>query len=151
MSLEGGLAMEISSPDFKHNGLMPAKFSCQGEGVNPVLIIKNIPKDAKSLALVVDDPDAPLKPYVHWVVYDISVVSRIEENSAPGSLGVNTSGDIEYVSPCPPTGTHRYFFKIYALDSMLNLGDGLSKQELEKSMQGHILDKAELIGLFKKR
>jgi len=143
--------MEISSPDFEHNGLMPAKFSCQGEGVNPVLIIKNIPRDAKSLALVVDDPDAPLKPYVHWVVYDIPVVSRIEENSAPGSLGVNTSGDIEYVSPCPPTGTHRYFFKIYALDLMLNLGDGLSKQELERAMQGHILDKAELIGLFRKR
>ena len=143
--------MELSSPDFEHNGLMPAKFSCQGEGVNPALIIKNIPNDAKSLALVVDDPDAPLKTYIHWVVYDIPVVSRIEENSAPGTLGVNTSGDIEYVSPCPPTGTHRYFFKIYALDSMLNLGDGSSKQELEKAMQGHILDKAELIGLFKKR
>jgi hypothetical protein len=150
-TLEGGLAMKLSSPDFENNTLMPVKFSCQGQGVNPALIIENIPKEAKSLALIVDDPDALLKTYVHWVVYDIPVIARIEENSIPGTQGVNTSGDIYYVSPCPPTGTHRYFFKIYALDKMLGLDDGASKAELEKAMQGHILDKSELIGLFKKK
>jgi len=143
--------MKLSSPDFENNALMPAKFSCLGQGVNPALIIDNLPKEAKSLALIVDDPDALLKTYVHWVVYDIPVMTRIEEDSIPGTQGVNSSGDIYYVSPCPPTGTHRYFFKIYALDKMLSLDDGASKAELEKAMQAHILDRAELIGLYKKK
>jgi len=143
--------MEISSPEFNHNSLMPARLSCQGEGANPALEIKSIPKGAKCLVLIVDDPDAPMKTYVHWVVFNIPVTEKIEENSVPGTQGVNTSGGLDYVSPCPPTGTHRYFFKIYALDSMLELDDGASKAEVEKAMQGHILSKAELIGLYKKR
>jgi len=142
--------MKLSSPDFQDNTKMPEKFSCQGQGVNPTLIIDDIPKDAKSLALVVDDPDAPLKTYIHWVVYDIPIINRIEENSVPGTQGVNSAGDINYVGPCPPVGTHRYFFKVYALDTILNLDDGISKAELEKTMQGHILEKTELIGLYRK-
>ena len=143
--------MKLSSPAFENKALIPVKFSCQGQGINPALVIENIPQETKSLALIVDDPDAPLKTYVHWVVYDIPVTKRIEENSIPGTEGVNTSGDINYVSPCPPTGTHRYFFKIYALDKTLGLVDGLTKAGLEKEMQGHILDKVELIGLYKKK
>jgi len=142
--------MKLSSPDFENNTFLPVKFSCQGQGVNPALIIENIPKEAKSLALIVDDPDALLKTYVHWIVYDIPIIARIAENSIPGTQGANTSGDIYYVSPCPPTGTHRYFFKIYALDKMLSLDDGASIAELKNAMQGHILDKSELIGLYKK-
>ena len=142
--------MKITSPDFKHNEFIPKKFTCQGEDINPALIIESIPKEAKSLAMIVDDPDAPMGTWVHWVVYDIGVVERIEENSIPGKQGSNNFGRKNYGGPCPPSGTHRYFFKIYALDQMLNLKEGLSKQELEKAMQGHILEKAELIGLYRK-
>ncbi|MFA6357266.1 MAG: YbhB/YbcL family Raf kinase inhibitor-like protein [Candidatus Omnitrophota bacterium] len=150
VDLKEGLAMKISSPVFENNTLMPEKFSCLGEGVNPELTIKDIPEGTASLALIVDDPDALFKTYVHWVLYDIPLITRIEENSTPGTQGVNTSGGVDYVTPCPPSGTHRYFFKVYALDKMVGL-DGLSKQDLENEMQGHILDKAELVGLYKKR
>lgn len=142
--------MKLSSPDFENNSFLPARFSCQGQGVNPALVIEDIPQETKSLALIVDDPDAPLKTYVHWVVYDIPPALRIEENSIPGTEGLNTSGGIHYVSPCPPTGTHRYFFKLYALDEMLGLKVRINCAQLEKAMEGHILEKEELIGLYKK-
>ncbi len=147
---EGGLNMKIKSNDFKHNEFIPRKFTCEGQDINPGLIIEEVSAEAKSLALIVDDPDAPMKTWVHWVVFDIPVTSRIEENSIPGKQGRNDFGRKNYGGPCPPFGTHRYFFKIYALDKNLNLNEGLSKEELEKAMQGHILDKAELIGLYKK-
>ena len=143
--------MELTSKEFKHNQPIPAKFTCQGDDINPALIIGGIPKEAESLALIVDDPDAPMGAWVHWVVYDIPVISRIEEDSIPGIQGINDFGRKDYGGPCPPSGTHRYFFKIYALGKKLNLGEGVSKKELEKAMQGHILDKAELIGLYKKQ
>ncbi|MCU0651861.1 MAG: YbhB/YbcL family Raf kinase inhibitor-like protein [Candidatus Omnitrophica bacterium] len=145
---QGGGGMRITCPAFENNQYMPRKFSCEGEGVNPELNISSISDGTKSLALIVDDPDAPSGTFVHWVVFDIPLTAQIIENSLPGKLGVTTAGTGEYVSPCPPSGTHRYFFKIYALDSMLNLKEGISKGALEKAMQGHILDKAELIGLF---
>lgn len=143
--------MKLSSPAFKHNASIPLKFTCQGEGVNPALVIENIPEKTQSLALIVDDPDAPRKTFVHWVVYDIPVIGRIEENSVPGKQGANDAGGINYVGPCPPTGRHRYFFKIYALDKALNLKEGISKPSLESAMRGHILDQAELIGLYEKK
>ena len=143
--------MKITSPEFKNSQSIPAKFTCQGQGVNPALIITDIPPAAKSLVLFMDDPDAPSGNFVHWVVYDIPVIGRIQENSVPGKQGSNDAGGISYVSPCPPSGTHRYFFKIYALDKMFNLDEGLSKSSLESAMSGHILDQAELIGLYKKR
>ena len=143
--------MRLSSPAFEHNGPIPAKFTCQGEGVNPALIIEGIPSETKSLALIMDDPDAPSGDFVHWIVYDIPVTASIEENSIPGKQGANSSGRTNYASPCPPTGTHRYFFKIYALDKMLSLEKGLSKPDLEKAISPRILDKAELIGLYKKK
>lgn len=146
----GGINMRLTSPEFENNQYMPEKFSCQGEDINPVLVIEGIPADAKSLALIMDDPDAPMGTWVHWVVFDMPVVSRIEENSVPGKQGGNNSGRNDYHGPCPPSGTHRYFFKIYALDTALNLKEGSSKGALEKAMQGHILDKAELAGLYKK-
>ncbi len=146
----GGENMRLSSPEFENNQYLPAKFSCQGEDVNPALTIEEIPAVTKSLALIVDDPDAPMGTWVHWVVFDIPVASGIKENSIPGKQGSNNSGSNGYHGPCPPSGTHRYFFKIYALDTMLNLREGISKGALEKAMQGHILDKAELVGLYKK-
>jgi len=147
---EGEAGMKISSPDFKDNEYMPRKLTCDAQGVSPALIIEGLPAQAKSLALIVDDPDAPAGTFVHWVVFDIGFTQRIEENSVPGKQGQNDSGRNEYGGPCPPSGTHRYFFKIYALDIKLNLNAGITKQELEKAMAGHILGQAELIGLYKK-
>jgi len=150
VDLKGGETMKLTSPEFANNQFIPAKFTCEGDDINPSLIIEDIPRQAKSLALIIDDPDAPAGIWVHWVVYDIPLVLRIEENSVPGKQGINDSRRKEYGGPCPPSGTHRYFFKIYALDTMLNLGEGVNKVGLEKSMQGHIVDKAELVGLYKK-
>ncbi len=141
--------MKITSPEFKHNEMIPKKFTCQGQDMNPTLTIESIPKEAKSLALICDDPDAPGGTWVHWVLFDMPIISKIEENSVPGKEGMNDFGRQRYGGPCPPSGTHRYFFKIYALDTELNLGN-VDKKGLEKAMQGHILDKAELIGLYKK-
>jgi len=148
---KGELAMKLSSPSFEHNAFIPIKFSCQGDGINPSLSIEGIPEETKSLALIVDDPDAPGGDFVHWVVFDIPIVSRIEENSVPGKQGVNSLGKLDYVSPCPPKGVHRYFFKIYALDTILNLKSSITKIDLEAAMVGCILGKAELIGLYQKQ
>ena len=114
------------------------------------LVIEGVPSQAKSLALIVDDPDAPSGTWVHWVVYDIPLLPRIEEHSVPGKLGANDSGGRDYGGPCPPSGTHRYFFKLYALDKIFNAAEGISKKDLEKMMQGHIVEKAELVGLYKR-
>ncbi len=149
--MEVSLAMEITSPEFKNSQFIPVKFTCQGLGINPALIITDIPLAAKSLVLFIEDPDAPGGTFVHWVVYDIPVVGRIEENSVPGKQGSNDGGRLSYVGPCPPSGTHRYFFKIYALDKIFNLDEGISKPSLESAMLGHILGQAELVGLYKKR
>lgn len=142
--------MKITSPEFQHNQFIPKKFTCEGQDISPALIIDGIPKEAKSLSLIVDDPDAPMGTWVHWVVYDIPIIKRIEGDSIPGKQGMNNFGRKDYGGPCPPSGTHRYFFKIYALDTTLDLNEGISKGALEKAMQGHILDKAELIGLYKR-
>ena len=147
---KGGLIMKLSSPEFAHNEFIPKKFTCQGKNINPGLIIEGIPERTKSLALIMDDPDAPGGDFVHWVLYDIPITSRIEENTIPGKEGLNSLGRLGYVSPCPPAGVHRYFFKIYALDKILNLDAGLSKSELENEISAHLIDKAELIGLYQK-
>jgi len=142
--------MKISSPEFSHNGRIPKRFTCQGEDISPALLIDGTPAETKTLALIVDDPDAPMGTWVHWVVFNIPVVKEIEEATIPGKQGINDFGRKDYGGPCPPSGTHRYFFKIYALDTELDLEDGISKEELEESMEGHILEKSELIGLYKK-
>ncbi|MFA6281792.1 MAG: YbhB/YbcL family Raf kinase inhibitor-like protein [Candidatus Omnitrophota bacterium] len=142
--------MRITCPDFKNNECLPKKFTCDGAKINPALTIENVPEAAKSLALIVDDPDAPAGTFIHWVVFDIPITNAIDENSIPGKQGINTAGELNYVSPCPPHGTHRYFFKLYALDTMLNLKEGITKEELESAIKNHILAQAELIGLYKR-
>ncbi len=144
-------SMKLTSPEFANNELIPRKFTCQGDDVNPALIIEDMPSATKTLALIVDDPDAPMGTWVHWVVYNIPVISRIDENSIPGEQGMNNFGRLNYGGPWPPSGTHRYFFKIYCLDAELNTEASSNKKALEKAMQGHILDKAELVGLYKKK
>jgi Raf kinase inhibitor-like YbhB/YbcL family protein len=146
----GGAQMQITSSAFEDNGFIPDKFSCKGLNINPDLNIEGIPEGTKSLALIMDDPDAPSGDWVHWVVYDIPVRGRIQENSIPGKQGRNDFGDTSYGGPCPPQGTHRYFFKVYALDKELALSEGLTKKELESAMAGHILAEARLIGLFRR-
>ena len=142
--------MEIKSPSFKNKEMIPKKFTCQGEDINPALKIEDIPKAAKSLVLVVDDPDAPGGVWIHWVVFNIPITSEIEENSIPGIQAMNNFNKSDYGGPCPPSGTHRYFFKVYALDTKLDLQGGVTLKEVEEAMKNHILDKNQLIGLYKK-
>ncbi len=143
-------AFQLTSPAFKHNQMIPVKYTCKGEDISPPLHIQNIPAGTEALVLIVDDPDAPMGTWVHWVVYDILPSEYIAENSVPGRQVVNSFGKIEYGGPCPPSGTHRYFFKLYALDTrLMSLEEGTLK-DVVKAMEGHVLGKAELIGLFKK-
>ncbi len=147
----GGVAMKISSPDFENNGVLPSRFTCDGDDINPTLLIEGLPNGTKSLAIIVEDPDAPMGTWIHWVLYDIPVTSKILENSVPGTEGFNDFRRNSYGGPCPPSGTHRYFFKVYAVDRMLNMRPGMKKSELLKAMGGHILGEAELVGLYKRK
>jgi len=144
------LSIKLSSPAFTNNSFIPSRFSCDGENINPQLDIDHIPEGTKSLALIVDDPDAPKGTWVHWVVWNIPVTLQLKENHIPGNEGVNDFKQKHWGGPCPPSGTHRYFFKIYALDSLLDLPADTDKFRLEKSMHHHILAVGELVGLYKR-
>jgi len=136
---------------FQNNTTIPEKYTCDGEDISPPLEITEIPENTKTLAIISDDPDAPAGTWTHWIVWNIPAESEtvnIEEGTVPGIEGKTSSGNIGYKGPCPPSGTHRYFFKAYALDSELNLQEGASKKQLEDAMKGHILDKTEIIGLY---
>ncbi len=139
----------VKSTAFENNKIIPKKYSCDGEEVNPPLTIEGLPSATKTVALVVDDPDAPRGTFDHWVVFNIPPSVKIAENSVPGTQGMNSAGQQDYIGMCPPSGTHRYFFKVYALDAKLDLKSGSTrKKDLEKVMQGHVLAKGELIGLY---
>jgi hypothetical protein len=143
--------MEIKSSAFEHGQLIPAKYTCDGENINPPLQIFDAPQDAKSLALIVDDPDAPSGVWVHWLAWNIDPKTKeIAENSVPASSveGTTSFRRAGYGGPCPPSGVHRYFFKIYALDISLDLTASESKTDLEKAMANHILAQGELIGAY---
>ncbi len=141
-----GETMKLTSPDFEHKGTMPSILTCDGKDKIPTLEISGVPADAKSLALVMDDPDAPKGTWDHWIAWNIPVVNKI--TGLVGIGGKNSWGKTGYGGPCPPSGTHRYYFKIYALDNELDLPEGSSKTELMTAMEGHILDKAELMGKY---
>jgi Raf kinase inhibitor-like YbhB/YbcL family protein len=141
----------VKSPVFENNKSIPKKYSCDGEEVNPPLTVEGIPKESKTLALIVEDPDAPMGIFDHWIIWNIPVLGKISENSTPGTEGVNSASQRSYVGMCPPSGTHRYFFKVYALDTKLDLKpESTKKKDLEKAMQGHVLSKGEIIGLYKR-
>lgn len=145
--------LEISSQAFSHMGMIPKVYTCDGEDVNPPLSFEGVPEGTKSFALIMDDPDAPVGLWIHWVLWNIPAeASGIQENAVPaGALqGKNSWGRDEYGGPCPPSGTHRYFFKLFALDSTLQLAAGSTKEQLEKAISGHILGKAEIIGLYRR-
>lgn len=144
-------AMTITSTAFSQNQMLPKKYTCDGDDVNPPLTFSLIPENAKSLVLIVDDPDAPTGTFVHWVLFNISPTTTVikEGNVPPGvESGKNSAGSTAFVGACPPNGTHRYFFKLYALDTLLSLPKNADKKTVEDAMQSHILESAELIGLY---
>lgn len=141
--------MEISSPAFAHQASIPPKYSCEGDDVSPQLDIANVPPNSESLVLIMDDPDAPVGTWDHWVAYDIAPTETIAEgNHEIGTSGINSWGTTGYGGPCPPSGTHRYFFQVYALDVELGVTEGATKTDIIAAMKGHIIDEAQIIGLF---
>jgi Raf kinase inhibitor-like YbhB/YbcL family protein len=146
--------LKLSSPQFKHHDYLPARFTCDGADVNPPLQIENVPSGTRSLALIVDDPDAPRGTWVHWVVWNIGPdIKEIKEHAVPSgaSEGTNDFRTRSYGGPCPPSGAHRYFFKLYALDVTLALAPNTTKADLERAMKGHILAQSELVGLYRRK
>ena len=143
--------LSITSPAFENDSDIPEKFSCDGANINPELVFEGVPSDAVSLVLIVDDPDAPGGTWVHWTVWNIDPsTASVPENSVPaGSVeGTTDLGVPGYGGPCPPSGTHRYFFKLYALDIALDLDASAIVSDIEAAIEGHILASAELIGLY---
>ena len=146
------LGMEIKSV-FENKAEIPSKYTCDGENISMPLEIQNISENAKTIVLIIDDPDAPAKIWVHWILFNIPVSGKeveIKEGEKLGVSGINDFEKLEYKGPCPPSGTHRYFIKAYALDSELNLDEGVTKAQVEKEMKNHVIDSAELIGLYSK-
>jgi len=151
------MSFALETKAFPQGGEIPRKYTCSGEDVSPALSWSGAPQGARSLALIVDDPDAPSGAFTHWIVYDLPAGARqLPENvpytsdpSGGGHQGRNDFRRVGYGGPCPPPGKpHRYFFKLYALDSTLNLPAGASRQEVERAMHGHVLAQAELMGKF---
>jgi Raf kinase inhibitor-like YbhB/YbcL family protein len=158
-SNHGGHMFQLTSSSFQPESDIPAKFTCQGEDISPELTWKDAPAGTKTFALILHDPDAPGPGgFTHWVVYNIPASVRQIPQDAPkgdtlpggGVQGRNDAGKVGYMGPCPPSGTHRYYFYLYALDTELNLQPGAGKDDLEKAMQGHVLQKTELMGRYRK-
>jgi len=144
-----GLTMDLSSPSFDHGSSIPERFTCDGDDVSPELHISGIPSDASMLVLIMDDPDAPVGTWDHWVVYDVEPVPTIPENAGPlGVDGLNSWKETGYGGPCPPSGTHRYFFRVLALDGSLNLDRGADKGTVLAAAKGHVLAEATLMGTY---
>lgn len=143
--------MDIISPVFEQGQLIPSKFSYEGQNVSPPLNLNGIPKGTKSLALIVDDPDAPNGVVDHWVAWNLVPTDHLSEGSKTPNQGVNTYGTLGYRGPNPPPGKpHRYFFKVYALDVQLDLPNGSNKAALEAAIEGHVIAQAELIGVYQR-
>jgi len=156
------MSLKVTSSAFQHGGPIPSKYTCEGQDLSPPLAWSGAPSTTKSIAMIVDDPDAPdpAKPqrvYVHWVVYNIpAATNSLAENASKSGMpkgavqGKNDWGKPEYGGPCPPIGRHRYFFKLYALDTELPGLSGGSKADIERAMKGHVVDSGELMGTYQK-
>src|ERR1700719_1607992 len=150
----GGGKMKITSPAFQEGGVIPEKFSKNGRNVSPELRIEGTPAEAKSLALIVDDPDAPVGLFTHWLVWNIDPkTTDIAEGSALAGVvqGKNDFGDIGYGGPQPPSGTHRYYFKVLALDRVLDLKPGAKRKEVDAAMKGHVIAQGQTMGRYSKK
>ncbi len=150
------VGIKVMSGAFEEGGLIPKQHTCDGPNTSPALSWSGVPAGTKSLALICDDPDAPSKTWVHWVVYNLppdltglpANLQKVEELDLPARQGVSDFGRFGYGGPCPPSGTHRYFFKLYALDTMLELSGRVSKAQLETAMEGHVLASGQLMGRY---
>lgn len=146
--------MKLTSPVFENEGKIPSVYTCDGKNVSPPLAIEDVPIEAKSLALIMDDPDVPAHiredgMFDHWVLWNIPIDTKvIKEGEVIGVTGSNTAGSVKYTGPCPPDREHRYFFKLYALDTELDLAEGSTKAMVEKAMEGHIIEQCELMGRY---
>jgi len=159
-STEATMSLALTSDAFTNGQSIPAKYTCTGRNISPALAWNEPPSGTQSFALIVDDPDAPMGTWVHWVLYNIPAGARSLQEDLPVTgknvdpnaiyVGKNSSGNIGYDGPCPPSGTHRYFFKLYALDTVISLLPGASKEQVLKEMEGHILAQGELMGTFSK-
>jgi Raf kinase inhibitor-like YbhB/YbcL family protein len=143
--------LTITSPDFEHEGEIPSRFTCDGDDSNPTLNIQGIPEGTQSLAIIMEDPDVPLTTFNHWIVWNIPPQETIAANSVPGIQGNNSLGRNSYLGPCPPGGTHRYFFKVYALNIKLDIEEDSNKAKLEAAMENHTLAKGEMMGYYQKK
>ncbi len=153
------MEIKITSSAFEDGGLIPAKYTCDGADMSPPLQWDVVPEGTKSIAVICDDPDAPMGTFVHWVIFGLPADTRELAENIPSDetlpsgakQGTSDFGRIGYGGPCPPSGTHRYFFKIYALDTEVDLAAGASKRELLEAMEGHILGQGQLIGKYKRQ
>jgi hypothetical protein len=142
-------AMKATSPDFSQGSAIPKEFTCDGADVSPELDIENLPEDTKSIAIIIDDPDAASGTFTHWIVWNIQPANKIEKNSGQGISGTNSFKKTGYQGPCPPSGkAHRYIFKIHALDAELDLQLSAAKSDLINTMRGHVLAQSELTGIY---
>ena len=152
--------LHLTSAAFEYNAKIPSKYTCDGENISPPLLITNVPDGARSLVLFLDDPDIPenikqergISVFDHWVVFNIPPsVTEIPEGIQPsGTPGAGTRGEKKYLGPCPPDREHRYFFKLYALDAVLDLPEGSTKEVVSDAMNGHIMEQAELVGTYER-
>lgn len=147
--------MKITSSAFENGQEIPSKYTCEGENINPPLEFHDVPENAKSLVLIVEDTDAPNKTWVHWILYNMSPnITFINENSKPSNaqVGLNDFGNNDYGGPCPPSGVHRYYFKLFAIEEMFeDMPEFTDKDMLVEAMNTHIIDSAELMGTYTKK
>jgi Raf kinase inhibitor-like YbhB/YbcL family protein len=154
-----GMAINLTSPDFDEGGSIASRYTCDGLGISPPLSWDSVASGTRSWALIVDDPDAPGGIFVHWVIYNLRPDTRRLPEDVPNrqtlssgaQQGVNGAGGVGYTGPCPPSGTHRYFFKVYALDTRLDLGGGATAVRLSDAMEGHVLAEGQLMGTYRRR
>ncbi len=151
MPRENDSSLRVRSVAFSQGGHIPPKYTCEGDNVNPPLESKWLPGEYKIIGHIVEDPDAPKGVYDHWLVWNIPPNETIAENSKPGVVGRNSFGNVGYGGPCPPSGSHRYFFKVYALDTQLDIEAGADKERMENAMKDHVVASGELMAYYQKR
>ena len=153
------MTLKVTSTAFQEDGMIPPKYTADGEDMSPPLAWEGLPEKTKSVAIIVDDPDAPMGTWVHWLIWNIPpAMTSLPENMPPDDRlpngmrqGTTDFGRTGYGGPAPPSGTHRYYFRVYALDTMLDLPPGAVRQELEKAMKGHILAEGQLMGKYSRK
>jgi Raf kinase inhibitor-like YbhB/YbcL family protein len=141
----------IKSPDFEHEGEIPSKFTCDGKDINPTLEIEAIPKATKSIVVLMEDPDSRSASMNYWVRWNLKPTGVVEEGTAAGVRGTNSMGKTSYLGPCPNAGSHRYFFKVYALDQMLDVSENSDKWKVQEAMKNHVLASGEIMGWYRRK